>query len=205
VSTAPVLEIGPEDHGRPLALEAFEHSRSREGYHYELIDGKLYVSPKPNLPAGRLENWLLMKVYAYSAAHPEVVNYVTNNARVFVPEGVRTGVTAPEPDLAGYEDFPLEAAFDELAWQDVSPILVAEVLSDEDPDKDLVRNVELYLQVPSIREYWVLDSREDPNRPTLLVYRRRGQRWPRVIEVAPGEPYTTRLLPEFALVVDPRR
>lgn len=205
MSSVSIPEIGPEDHGRPLSLDEFEHSRWREGYDYELIDGKLYVSPKPNLPAGRLEVWLFKKVSFYADTHPEVINYVHPNARVFLPEESRSGVTAPEPDLTAYHDFPLESDLDAVRWQDVRPILVAEVVSDEDPDKDLVRNVELYAQVPSIREYWILDPREDPNRPTLLVYRRRGQRWQRVIEVAPGETYTTRLLPEFALLVDPRR
>jgi Uma2 family endonuclease len=40
-------------------------------------------------------------------------------------------------------------------------VLVGEVVWEDDPDKDLVRNVELYLQVPSIREYWVLDPLPD--------------------------------------------
>jgi hypothetical protein len=64
--------------------------------------------------------------------------------------------------------------------------------------------VDLYLQVPSIREYWVLDPRTSAGQPTLLVYRRRGQRWQRVIRVAGGGTYTTRLLPGFTLVLDTR-
>ena len=60
---------------------------------------------------------------------------------------------------------------DQVSWEDVSPILVAEVLYASDPYKDLVRNVELYLRVPSIREYWILDGRDfrrrtDPDRPS---------------------------------------
>jgi Uma2 family endonuclease len=86
----------------------------------------------------------------------------------------------------------------------VSPILVVEVLSSDDPDKDLVRNVDLYHQVPTIKEYWVIDGRDDPNRPTLLVYRRHGRKW-RTYELAFGETYTTKLLPGFTLLLDPRR
>ena len=66
-----------------------------------------------------------------------------------------------------------------------------------------LRNVELYLRVPSIREYWIFDPRQDPDRPTLRVYRRRGSRWQRPVDVAPGETYTTPLLPGFALLLDP--
>jgi Uma2 family endonuclease len=59
------------------------------------------------------------------------------------------------------------------------------------------------LQVPSIREYWVIDPREDADRPTLLVFRRRGRRWQRTIPVPAGTTYATRLLPGFELLIDP--
>lgn len=198
---ATILKIGPADHGRPMALDEFLTSSAREGYHYELIDGKLYVSPLPNLPEDRVEGWLFLKVKLYARDHPEVINYVTNKARVFVPGRLRT--TCPEPDLAAYSDFPLHLPFRELRWQDVSPILVAEILSHDDPDKDLVRNVDLYLQVPSIKEYWLIDDRDDPERPSQQVYRRHGKRW-RTLEFGPGETYTTKLLPDFELILDPR-
>ncbi len=68
-----------------------------------------------------------------------------------------------------------------------------------------MRNVELYLEVPSIREYWIIDPRESADRPTLLVYRRRGPRWQRPITVPFGGVYTTRLLPGFSMIVDPHR
>jgi Uma2 family endonuclease len=196
------LKIGPADHGRPLTLEEFSTAAWEEGYQYELIDGKLYVVPSPNLPENRVEQWIAPALWLYARVHPEVINYVSTKARVYVPR--RPGVTNPEPDLAAYRDFPLELPFDQVRWQDISPVLVVEILGD-DPDKDLVRNVGLYLQVPSVREYWVFDTlREGAERPHLIAHRRWGARW-RVTEVAPGDSYTTRLLPGFTLVVDPRR
>ena len=90
-----------------------------------------------------------------------------------------------------------------VRWQDVSPILVVEVLSLDDPDKDLVRNVELYSQVPSIAEYWLFDTRDDPERLRLQVRRRSRGRW-RLSEYDPGDTYTTKLLPDFTLILDPR-
>jgi Uma2 family endonuclease len=92
-----------------------------------------------------------------------------------------------------------------MRWQDVSPVLVAEVLSEDTADKDLVRNLGLYLQVPSIREYWILDPRASPDHPALTVYRRRGRRWQRPINVPAGGTYSTRLLPDFSLLLDPHR
>jgi Uma2 family endonuclease len=195
-------KIGPGDHGRPMTLEEFMTGDYIEGYQYELIDGKLYVSPQPNLPENLIELWLLFKLKRYAEEHPDVINHVTTKARVFVPG--RRGITNPELDVAAYRDFPLHGPFRGRRWQDFSPVLVAEILTGEDPEKDLVRNVQLYRQVPSIQEYWLFDGREDPDQPTLRAYRRSGKRW-RPREVAAGETSTTRLLPGFALTVDPHR
>lgn len=197
-----IVTLTPADHGRPMSEEDFDHARGQEGSRYELIDGRVYVSPQPDLPHDRISEWLDGQLDGYRREHPEVVNYISLHARVYVPD--RPETTNPEPDLAGFQDFPKHLPLGEINWRDISPILVAEIISEDDPDKDLVRNVELYQDVPSIREYWILDPRDDPDRPTLRVYRRRGHRWQKPIDVAPGETYTTRLLPGFTLRVDPR-
>src|SRR4051794_2201530 len=126
---ATVMKLGPADHGRPMTLEEFEKGDYEEGYQYEIIDGKLYVSPLPNLPQGRLDRWLFKKLDRYSDGHLEVINFVYNKPRVPVPG--RPGVTVPEPDVSAYRDFPLSEPFAEVQWEEVSPILVAEILSDD--------------------------------------------------------------------------
>jgi Uma2 family endonuclease len=199
---ATMAKLGPADHGRPMTFEEYMGGDYRQGYHYELIDGRLYVSPEANMPQDFIEQWLLAKVFRYTKRHPEIINYVTNKARVFVPR--RLGLTAPEPDLAAYRNYPVHVDLTTLRWEDFSPLLVGEVLSLGDPDKDLVRNVELCLQVPAIKEYWVVDTRDNPNYPTMHVYRRQGRKW-HVLEVGHGERYTTPVLPGFKLLMDPRR
>lgn len=196
-----LVKLGPADHDRKLTEEEFYKADYEPGYKYEIIDGKLYVSPLPNCPEDRVEKWLFGEFLFYSRTHCEVINHVTDKARVFVPD--REDLTVPEPDLAAYRNFPLDLAFEEVRWEDVSPILVGEILSHEDPDKDLERNVDLYFQVPSIREYWIVDTRQQAEKPTMRVHRRYGKRW-RIIAVAAGEIYTTRLLPGFELKLDPR-
>jgi Uma2 family endonuclease len=196
------LKLGPADHGRPLSLDDFESAEYEPGYKYEIIDGRLYVVPEASLTEHRLEKWLTRKLERYSEDHPEVINFVAEKARVFVPG--RPAATVPEPDIACYHAFPEQTGMEEVAWDDVSPTLVAEVLVEGSPEKDLERNLELYFDVPSVREYWVLDGRENPNEPTLIQHRRYGKRW--VVRSYPyGSTFTTRLLPAFSLLIDPRK
>ena len=197
---ATILRLGPTNHGQRLTYEDFLTADFKEGHQYEIIEGKLYVAALPNLPQGRLERWIDQKLQRYSDTHPEIINYVHPKARVFLPE--RDVVTAPEPDLSAFHDFPIDIPWREVQWEDVSPFLVVEVVSADDPNKDLVRNVRLYRQVSSIKEYWILDNRADADRPTLQVHRRVGRRW-RVLDFAFGDTYTTRLLPGFSLLIDP--
>lgn len=194
-------QIGPAEHGRPLTVDEFEAETFQEGYKYELINGRLYVTYEPDPPEDWLEKWLFTHVLLYSRTRPNIINYVSDKARVYVPGPLVD--TIPEPDLAAYHDYPVQLPLRRIRWRDVSPMLVGEVLSPNDPHKDLIRNVQLYLQVPSIREYWLVDGREDPDRPRMRVHRRRGKRW-QVIDLAYQDVYTTKLLPGFKLVIDPR-
>ena len=194
-------KLGPLDRGYPMTFDEFMRADYEEGYEYELIDGELYVLPLPNLPQNLIEHWMGIKLQDYSRSHPEVINYVTSKARVIV--SARPRATVPEPDQAAYHNFPLDKPIKKLRWQDVSPMLVVEVVSRDDPYKNLVRNVKLYLKVPTIQEYWLIDPRKNPERPTFRVHRRQGKKW-RVLQPAFGSVYTTKLLPGFALIIDPR-
>jgi Uma2 family endonuclease len=192
-------QFGPADHGRRMTYEEFMAGDYQEGYKYELIDGELYVSPEANPDHMWDEIHLLYRLNDYARDYPEHINYVVNKARVFVPG--REDVTAPEPDIAAYRIYPLRRPRRREGWERVNPRLVVEIVSPDNADKDLVRNVELYWLVPSIKEYWVIDQREEAGCP-LTVYRRQGKKW-RIIHVAAGESYTTPLLPGFELVIDP--
>jgi Uma2 family endonuclease len=204
MSTLTRVKLTPKDHGREIDPEVFEHSTGEEGYRYEIINGRVYVAPIPNLSQFSLEDWLLDKLKDYARLQPDVINCVLAKSRIFIP--TRPRATRPEPDVSAYHEYPHHLPRRQLRWQDISPVLVVEVISEEDPNKDLVRNVELYAEVPSIKEYWVLDPRPDPDQPSLKVFRRRGKGWQKPIDVPYGETYQTpRFLPGFSLLVDPDR
>ncbi|QEL16564.1 Uma2 family endonuclease [Limnoglobus roseus] len=106
--------------------------------------------------------------------------------------------------MAAYANFPTEEEQPDVNWEEVSPILVVEVLVDGSIEKDLGRNPPLYLAVPTIREYWVIDGTVNPSEPSLIQYVRRGKKW--AITTHPfGATFTPKALPGFSLVIDPRR
>ncbi len=195
------LYLTPADAGREVSLEEFEHADGEEGWDYELIDGRIEASPTPELPHDSILSWLNPRFIDYSRAHPEIVNYLSNRPRVYIPN--RPAATCPRPDFAAFQNFPTHLSYRQRRWKDVSPLLVGEIISPDYREKDLVRNVELYLQSPTIREYWIFDPLADADGWFMRVYRKRGRVWQKPIDVALGATYTTRLLPEFSLIVDP--
>jgi Uma2 family endonuclease len=198
-----IVKLSASDHGRPMSLDQFEAADYEEGFQYELIDGRVAVSPQANFSQHWLERWLVRKLDRYADSRPDIVGFVANKARVFVPD--RDDVTAPEPDIALYHEQPEAEEVAKINWQAISPFIVAEVLTtDDNIEKDFTRNVELYFLVPTIREYWILDGRRNAAEPTLHVRRRHGSRWI-LREVMPGETYETRTLPGFRLRLRPRR
>jgi Uma2 family endonuclease len=195
------LKFGPLDHGRRVSASAIETAEYAPGFKYEVIEGRLYVSPQPNPPEFLLERWLRLALERYSEEHPDILNVVAVKGRVFLPDGEL--LTVPEPDLAAYSDYPLDCPMEEVRWDETSPFLVCEIMVGGSIDKDLSRNPRLYLAVPSIKEYWVVNGSENPNEPTLVQHRRRGKQW--VVTHFPFQStFTTPLLPDFALVIDPR-
>lgn len=195
------IYLTPADHGRPLSWEEFESAHAEEGYRYEMIEGKVFVSPAPNMPHEDLKEWLEAVLRAYVLERPDILRRVKGPARVFLAER-SDGITAPEPDIACYANYPSDLPKKQRNWRNVSPFLVVEILSEDNQVKDLDRNCRLYLEVPTIREYWIVDPLEDADRPSLIVYRRRGQRWTARREIPSGGTYTTPLLPGFSLVLD---
>jgi len=193
------LQLCSADHGRILTHDEWENAEYQPGFKYELIEGRLYVSPQPNQPENFLEEWIGLALRLYAIQNPEIVNYVTSKSRVYVDD---LEETVPEPDLSVYKDYSTEAVEDGRNWSTCNPVLVVEVLVDGDEAKDLTRNPEIYLAVPSIKEYWVVDGRINWRQPNIICHRRYGKRWVIRTHTA-GSLFTSRLLPGFELLIKP--
>lgn len=191
--------LGHRDHNRELTYEEFMAAAYEEGYKYELIEGRLYASPFPNFPHDRMVRYLNVELAYYHRMHPDIIAEPSSGARVFVSATEKT--TCPQPDFALYQHIP--SSWD-AKWQDISPLIVIEVVSPDNADKDYIRNVELYQQVPSIREYWIFDRLGKDNGPILRVYHRTTarQKW-KIAEYGPRDTYATDLLPGITLPVCP--
>jgi hypothetical protein len=79
------LKFGPADHGRPVTAEELDDAEYVEGYKYEVIDGKFYVSPQPTFYEHRLERWLRLKLEGFAVAPPEVIGWVATKAACSCP------------------------------------------------------------------------------------------------------------------------
>jgi Uma2 family endonuclease len=199
-----ILKLTPKDHGRRVTPEEWETAKGHsKRWKYEIIDGVIQVTPPPAYSHDVVLNWLHRLFVLYEVAHPDVVNHISQAFAVRVPG--RTDLTEPQPDFGLYYLPESDVPPQEVRWHEMEPFLVVEVISEDTEEKDTVRNVELYAQVPGIREYWIIDPHPNAYQPSLTVYRKRGSRWQKPIEVAFGEVYETpRLLPGFSLTVDPR-
>ena len=194
------LKIGPKSHGRPISEWEFDAANFTQGYKYEIIDGRIEVAAEPEPQEFGLEDWLEGQLKTYAKSMPDIMDKVARKARVYIPGRRRT--TIPEPDIACYADFPHDRLFEDLSWHEISPILLIEVLVYGNPEKDLKRNVELYLRIPTVQEYWVLDGRIHAAKPSLIQHRRLGSRWV-VRTYRTGTTFTTKMMPGFELVLDP--
>lgn len=77
-----LLKLGPADHDLAMSREEFETAYYQEGYRYELIRGKLYVSPAPNPLHEAMVNWLGNQMETYVRARLSNVNRVSWHPRV---------------------------------------------------------------------------------------------------------------------------
>jgi Uma2 family endonuclease len=179
--------LGPEDAGIALTHDEYERAEYAPGHRYELVAGRLSVSPVPDFRHDFVQSVLLQRFFTYAAARPERVKHVSARARVIMP-----GPTDVEPDVALYTEVPRDSL--RAHWRELRPVIVVEVISPSDPAKDLVRNRALYATVPSIQEYWIVDPRDEP--VTLLALVRGPTGWTER-RVAPGEVYRSPTLPDL--------
>jgi Uma2 family endonuclease len=181
------VKIGPQDHGRHMSLEEFDHAEVQEGYLYELARRVIVVSDVPNFRHLVQVKEIRRQLNAYDLAHPGRIYFIAagSDCKILVSELE----SERHPDVALYRKLPPSPTGN--FWATWIPDIVIEVVSPgaESERRDYVEKREEYLEL-GIKEYWIFDA----DRDEMLVLRRSGDQWsPRTIR--PGKIYRTRLLP----------
>jgi Uma2 family endonuclease len=183
----PHIVLGPKLAGIFLTPEEFDAIEEADrDYRYELINGRLIVTPPP-LEAERGPN--------------EELGYRLLNYRYAHPRGAALDATLPEQTVVTLTN---RRRADRVIWaglgrqpnpeQDL-PTIVVEWVSESRRDwqRDYVEKSQEYRAI-GIAEYWILDR----FRRTLTVHRGTAQA-PQEVVVQDGEIYRSPLLPGFEL------
>lgn len=131
---------------------------------YEYLDGRVWLlagaSPDHNLVKDNIQGEL------YSVLRPRGCRSFTSDQRVKISE---TRYVYPDVVvLCGEPEYT-----DESPPSLVNPELLVEVTSDSTSDRDHQEKLEAYLNLESLREYWIAS----PSRALVTQYVRRGDEW----------------------------
>ena len=168
----------------PEEFDAVEECE--EGYHYELINGVLIVSP-PALEAERGPN--------------DFLGYCLNNYRYHHPKGAALDDTLPEQTVVTHEN---RRRVDRAIWAGLgrvpdpvvdTPTIAVEFVSEAKRDwqRDYVDKRREYMEV-KIAEYWIIDRFR--RTMTVIINHPDG---PVEKVIQENEVYSTPLLPGFEL------
>ena len=153
----------------------------------ELSNGVLEVLPMPTQRHQAISRFLFLAFFFYLQPRAGTVFYAPLRLRV------RDGEFR-EPDLLLMRDAGDPRRQDRY-W--LGADLVAEIVSPDEPHRDLVKKRRDYARA-RIPEYWIVDPREEK----ILVLRLSGKRYVVHGEFRRGETATSHLLPGFSVDVE---
>ena len=156
---------------------------------HELIDGEHYVTPSPNAQHQQIVLKLGARILEWVEHH--------GTGRVFIApfDVVFSHADVVEPDVL-YMSSDRATSILKSANVQGTPELVVEIGSPSTRKRDETVKRELYERA-GVSEFWFVD----PERDTVRVYRRDGERFARPVELSAdaGDVLTTTLLPGLEL------
>lgn len=161
-------------------------------HHYELIHGRIVMSPPAGWPHGRLGARLVARL----SAHVEgwrlgIVLYAT--AGFDLPTG---DTLEPDVSFIGAERFAAGPEPRRGRFLRIVPNLAVEILSRSTARRDCTEKHEIYARA-GVEEYWIVD----PDRREVAVFSLEGERFGPARVVASG-PLPSRLLGDLVLTVE---
>jgi len=182
------IHIGPEDHGRRMSLDAFDHAIAEDGYQYELAKGVIEVSEVPKPEHAKQVQAIRNQLGRYQDDHPDAIELIASSNECKLLVG--PSKSERHPDVSLY----LSAQPDiSDVWSIWIPQIVVEVVSESSRKRDYEQKPPEYLAL-GVDEYWIVDAAK--NQMTVLT-RWRGEWKPAILK--PPKRYSTHLLPGFSL------
>ena len=126
----------------PMTMDTFNKLEQQDHLTYELIDGIVLMSPRPNIDHQRIQSVLLYKIAAFLDG---------NQCHVISETEIELEEQVVVPDLFVYCD---DISKYEQRYKGV-PLIVIEILSKSTAFTDLNRKNHLYQRL-GVREYWVV-------------------------------------------------
>ena len=131
---------------------------AEEGYRYEMIEGRVFVSPVPDLPHDDLVEWLTKAARPRTPGSIPISSAASKGRQVFLRSEPRDdGPGAGHRLLLGIPESTSPRRDERLA--NVSPPSRGRNPLGGQPGQRPRTQSRLYLDVPSIREYWIVGPR----------------------------------------------
>lgn len=183
------VRLTKADHGRRMTWDEYAQAETGHELISELGRGVFTVIEVPEYRHGVRSNRVSRQFFRYWDSHPQEIRLVATGSECRLPiPGLESD---RHPDLAVYVTAPPEGVSADEFWLTWIPSIVVEVVSLSSRVRDYEEKPDEYLQFGA-REYWIVD----PAKNEMLVLRRVGGRWKRIV-VQPGESYRTPVLRDF--------
>jgi Uma2 family endonuclease len=161
----------------PVTVEAFLAFEGEPEVRYELVAGEILAMAEPVDAHGTIVGNLALEIGEKLRERPPC-------------RAVVGGDVAIDAHNSFVADLVVSCAPPEGRREVAEPILIVEVLSEETRDRDLGRKLQRYIQLPSVREVWLIDSGER----WVQVWRRAGDAWIVTLPLAGPARFTSEVL-----------
>ena len=162
-----------------------------EGYRYELVEGVVQMAPIPGLPHDSVVDRLNYVLTLYRVKRPDLIAHISQRFAVTLLDRQ----TAREPDFGVYGPGDLGDKKGKT-WKAVTPILVVEVVSVGQEDRDYEEKRRDYWDA-GVGEYWIAD----PVTKLLTVLTRGQSDWVEA-KFEQNQSYRPKLLPGLEIKVE---
>jgi len=137
-----------------MTVDEYLEAELPEGYRYELVEGVVEMTPVPGIPHDSVVEQLHRLFVRYADERPDIVSHVTQRCAVTLADRQ----TVREPDFAVYGPGDMGDKSDKT-WKDVTPILVVEVVSAGQAERDYQDGRCDYWDA-GVGAYWIVDPQE---------------------------------------------